>query len=186
MGSNRTAQACLVLQSRANSKCPLRSRRKTCLGGVCLCLEMIERWQKHLCHKRTEPVYVGRTFWAEGNSLCQRNSHCCLTGVNCFPSTMIMVLKIFFSPEFTRRLSPLRTSGKITDSNQKPDQGFWRETVITDRRRNEANIWTVKRMRVHHGQPKVDRHRQMKFWNLIMHRAVLFMENVWFAVVSKF
>lgn len=111
------------LQRKANAQCPLRSWKRICLSGICLGLEMIERWQKHLCHKRIEPIYVGRTFWAEGNSLCQRNSRCCPTGGNCFPRTVIMVLKVFFLPEFTTRLRPLGTSGKTVGSNQKSNQG---------------------------------------------------------------
>ena len=43
-------------------------------------------------------------------------------------------------------------------------------------RREEANIWIEKTMHVSHSQPKAGRHRQMKFWNLIMHKAVIFME----------
>lgn len=97
MRSNGTSQAGTVLRgwSRAKATCPPRSWRRTCLSGICLCLDFIERWQKHLCHKRTVPIYVGRTFRAEGNSLCQRNSHCCPTGMNCFPGTVIVVLKMF-------------------------------------------------------------------------------------------
>lgn len=179
MRSNRTIQAHTGVrgQSRAKGKCPPRSGSRICLSGISLCLDVIEGYWEHLCLYRTEPISVRARFWVEGNSRCQQNSHCSSTGVNCFPSTVIMVLKIFFSPEFTTRVSCLRTSGRITDLiwlQIKDSRGKW--------------LWQEEKQSKHLNCVRITVSQKLAItgrWNSEIWWLV-FRENGWYIALSKF
>lgn len=105
----------------SESKMPTDVSEKNLSQAVFICVQIWLKGNRSPCVIRelSQSMLEEHSEWGGQFTLPARLSHCCPTGVNCFPSTMIMVLKILFLTWILYEIEPPRALGMIADSDQR-------------------------------------------------------------------